>query len=632
MKPLDNEKVCIGGWRVDPSLDEISKDGKTVKLEPRAMRLLVCLADHAPQVVSVEQLLREAWKEVIVTPDSVYHVVAALRRVLGDDGKHCSYIATVPRRGYRLVAPVAPWVDAHGQNLTYPAVEAPTVTHSVAPTGSRFRRSRVVLSSVVALALGYIAVDQFWLSRPSRAEHSAAAAPTHVFDRSIAVLPFVDMSEKKDQEYFADGMAEEIIDLLSKVPDLHVPARTSSFYFKGKPEEVPTIARRLMVTHVLEGSVRKSGNHFRISTQLVRADTGYHVWSETFDRELDDVFEVQDEIASAVVNALKVSLVKNETLRATPTTNTEAYRLYLRARTVSGPATEVADELVIDYLQQAVTLDPNFAAAWAALAKALVEEFNWHRSRPYQEVRAKAYKAADEALRLDPKLSDGHLAMAITLARFDWDWNASEAEFKRALELDPGNTSAMVHRSYLALGFRHVDQALQLAQEAVSHDPLNSGNFYAVAAAQISAGRFPEAEAALRKALELNPTHTGLHAFLGDVLRARGEPTAALAEIERETDDLWRQIFVPFALEALGRKSDADKELANLEKKYAAQAPATIAEFYACRKDADRAIAWLDRAIRQHTFDRPWYRRPCFKKLEPDPRYKALLREMNRAV
>ncbi len=501
-------------------------------------------------------------------------------------------------------------------------------------TGQRLDRAIMV---VLVLGIAYLLVDKFWLSKHVAAVENetttsalATTPPAAVMnEKSIAVLPFTDMSEKKDQEYFSDGMAEEIIDLLSKVPDLHVPARTSSFYFKGKPEDIPTIARRLMVAHVLEGSVRKSGNHLRITAQLVRADTGYHVWSETFDRELDDVFKVQDEIAGAVVKALKVSLIEGETPRATPTTNTEAYTLYLQARTIAGRAAEVDSGAAVNYLQQAVTLDPNFAAAWAAIASILVDEFSWHRSRPYQEVRAEAHKAAEQALKLDPKLSDGHLAMAKILHRLDWDWNAAEAEYKRALELDPGNADAMRWKSYLALELHRVDQALQLAQRAVSHDPLNSWNFHAVAIPLSAIGRFREAEAVYRTALALNPTGAGLHAFLGDVLRARGEPAAALAETERETDDLWRQSFLPFALEALGRKSDADNELANLEKKYAAQAPASIAEFYACREDADRAIAWLDRAFRQRDFDPISNRGSCFKNLEPDPRYKALLRKRN---
>jgi TolB-like protein/Tfp pilus assembly protein PilF len=468
----------------------------------------------------------------------------------------------------------------------------------------------------------YLALDRFVLSRRT------APASAAIADKSIAVLPFADLSERHDQEYFSDGMAEEIIDLLSKIPDLRVPARTSSFYFKGKSDDIPTIARKLKVEHVLEGSVRKSGNHLRITAQLVRADTGYHVWSETFDRELDDVFKVQDEIAGAVVKALKVSLIEGATPRAAPTTNTEAYTLYLQARTIETRATEVDYLTAVKYLQQAVRLDPNFAGAWAEIASLLVDKFFWQRSRPYQEVRAEARKAADQALKLDPKLSNGHNAMG-RIFFMEWNWDGAEAEFKRALELDPGNAVAMRWKSHLARVNHQVDQALKLAQEAVSHDPLDSWNFFAVGAAQRAAGRYPEAEAAYRTALELNPTGAALHALLGDVLRAKGKPAAALEETERETDDLWRESFLPFALEALGRKSDADKALANFEEKYGEQHPFPIAAFYACRKDADRAFAWLDRSLGQHDVDPISSRGACFKNLESDPRYKAFLREMN---
>ncbi len=252
----DSFALRIGAWRVDPALDEISKDGSTVKLERRAMQLLLCLAEHAGQVVSVEQLLDKVWTGVVVTPDSVYHAVAALRRVLGDKTKEPTYIANVPRRGYRLVAPVVPWIDPPGtpiENARRPSVESASAIVALPGLGSPWRRFAVALSIALVVALGYV-VDKFWLSRHVASERpvatlipAAAPAQPAISEKSIAVLPFVDMSEKKDQEYLADGMAEEIIDLLVKVPNLHVPARTSSFYFKGKSEDIPTIARRLLV-------------------------------------------------------------------------------------------------------------------------------------------------------------------------------------------------------------------------------------------------------------------------------------------------------------------------------------------------------------------------------------------------
>jgi TolB-like protein len=521
----------------------------------------------------------------------------------------------------RLLSPEPSHSPSIAQGSGGPVSGAPSAVRVPPPTW--WSRPALLMLALVVITGGiYLALDRLLLSKRS------APASTAIADKSIAVLPFADLSERHDQEYFSDGMAEEIIDLLSKIPDLRVPARTSSFYFKGKSEDIPTIARRLMVEHVLEGSVRKSGKHLRITAQLVRADTGYHVWSETFDRELDDVFKVQDEIAGAVVKALKVSLIEGATPRATPTTNTEAYTLYLQARTIETRATEVDYSTAVKYLQQAVRLDPNFAGAWAEIASLLVDEFFWQRSRPYQEVRAGARKAADQALKLDPKLSNGHNAMG-RISFMEWNWDGAEAEFKKALELDPGNANAMRWRSHLARYHHQIDQALKLAQEAVSHDPLDSWNFFAVGAAQRAAGRYQEAETAYRTALELNPTGAALHALLGDVLLAKGEPAAALEETERETDDLWRESFLPFALEALGRKRDADKALANFEEKYSAQHPFPIAAFYACRKDADRAFAWLDRFLEQHDLEAQSSHGACFKNLQSDPRYKTLLREMN---
>jgi len=377
MRPPDAHAIRVGAWRVDPMLDEISKDGTNVKLEPRTMRLLVCLAENAGQVLSVEQLLDEVWKDVVVTPNSVYHAVAELRRVLGDDPKEPSYIANVLRRGYRLVAPVSSWVDAPA----VPEADSPatTSTETTAPpataaTGSAFLRSGIALIVALALLLAYLAADRFWLSKPVTAEHPATAATRAVADQSIAVLPFIDMSEKKDQEYFADGMAEEIIGLLSKVPDLHVPARTSSFYFKGKQTTIAEIAKALGVAHVLEGSVRKSGNTVRITAQLVRVDNGYQVWSETFDRQLDDIFKIQDEIAGDVVKSLKASLLEGEAPRTTPTTNTEAYTFYLQALSLSKRGNSADSLTAIEYLRQATRMDPQFALAWALSAQLHTDE------------------------------------------------------------------------------------------------------------------------------------------------------------------------------------------------------------------------------------------------------------------
>lgn len=273
----DRRVLRIGAWRVASALDEISRDGATVKLEPRAMRLLLCLADHAGQVVSVDQLLDAVWKDVVVTPDSVYQAVAGLRRALGDTSKEPAYIANVLRRGYRLVASVAPWDDAATASNPEPRPAEAPLSVTVIPSTTHLRVWLwAVLLIAAALAIGYPIARKLWPSKQATiADQETSAATVGVGLASVAVLPFVDMSDKKDQEYFADGLSEVLIDRLAMVPGLHVPARVSSFYFKGKQATVSDIGKALGVTHLLEGTVRKAGNSLRITAQLVRVDNGY---------------------------------------------------------------------------------------------------------------------------------------------------------------------------------------------------------------------------------------------------------------------------------------------------------------------------------------------------------------------
>ncbi|MGA3043934.1 MAG: winged helix-turn-helix domain-containing protein [Bryobacteraceae bacterium] len=266
----------IGAWCVNPASGQISRDGETARVEARTMRLLLCLAEHAGEVVSIDDLLNQAWPDVVVTPDSVYQAVASLRRLLGDDPKQPAYIATVPRLGYRMVAAVSPWADR-------PVAQS-------APTA--MRAAAAALCLVLAAA---------FLFHGKIASHSLP-------QKSIAVLPFLDLTEGMTQETFADGMTEELIDKLSKIPGLSVPGATSSFYFKGKQIAIADIARTLGVAYILDGSVRKSGARLRVAARLIRADNGYVIWTETYDRPLDDILMVQDDIAGEVTKALRASI------------------------------------------------------------------------------------------------------------------------------------------------------------------------------------------------------------------------------------------------------------------------------------------------------------------------------------
>ena len=569
MEQLDKSIFHLGDLRVDPMLDEIRKDGVSIKLEPRITRLLVCLVERAGQVVRVEELLDLVWKDVVVSPDSVYQAVASLRRTLGDDTKEPKYIANVKSRGYRVVAPVS---------------KAPP---SPVPEG----------------------LDE---STPA-----------------VAVLPFADISEHGDQQYFADGLSIELINLLTKVAGLHVPAKTSSFYFRDKSEDIPTIARRLSVTHILDGSVRRSGDQIRISVQLVRAESGFHVWSRTFDRQLDDIFKIQDEIGSAVISALKVSILGDTKLSARHDTKGEPYTLYLQARAMNQRRTGGDNARAIEYLNRALALDPHFAPAWAALSDVLLDNFLFFSDTPYQEVRRDAHAAAERALELDRSLPDAHLALARFLYTIDWNFAAAGFEVNQALEINPRNPQALRLASELASTRCLPDLALDFALKAIANDPLDSRGFTRMAAAEVGRRNFLQAVAALRKAVELNPTAAVVHYALASALVASGDANAALIEAELEPDEAFRHASLALALDALGRKVDADSELEMLQRKHASRSAYQVVEILARRGDLDQAFEWLDRAYRQR--DSGFIKimaDPLLGNLRADVRFRPILRKL----
>src|SRR5262245_57231032 len=292
----------VGAWRVDPTAGQISRRGETSRLEARTMLLLLCLAEHAGEVVSIDDLLDEVWSGVTVTPDSVYQAVASLRRLLGDDPREPAYIETVPRRGYRMVASVGPW-EEDGAIARTSAANRPRSAVGIGRPGGARGSSGFVWAAAAALVLAALIafVVRGRVAASHRSDSSAGGSQT---SKSVAVLPFLDLTQGMKNEEFADGMTEELIDKLSRVPGLRVPSPTSSFYFKNKQIPVADIAKNLGVAYVLDGSVRKSSTRLRIAARLIRADSGYVVWSETYDRPFDDLLTVQDDIAGEVTRAL----------------------------------------------------------------------------------------------------------------------------------------------------------------------------------------------------------------------------------------------------------------------------------------------------------------------------------------
>jgi adenylate cyclase len=511
-----------------------------------------------------------------------------------------------------------------------------TPISGAAPPSRRPGRLVIALCGVIALGLGYIAVDKIWLARHATPEQPAAASAPEtasvvpaISEKSVAVLPFTDMSEKKDQEYFSDGMTEEIIDLLVKVPDLHVPARTSSFYFKGKSEDIPTIARRLMVAHVLEGSVRTAGKTVRITAQLVRADNGYHLWSETYDRKVDDVFKVQDEIATAVVKALKVSLLAGSLPQAEKPENAAAHALYLQGTYFQERDTKEDLAKGVRFLEQAVQLAPAAAPYWAQLSRAYANESNY-ATVPWKTIHDRAQQAADKALALDPKLPQSHIARAKVAFYLDLDFPTAAAEIAKARELDPTNVDVAEWSAAIAAALGQTDEALRLSKQTAALDPLSTNAYNQLSWLCFGMGRFAEAEAAAREALNLTPNTEDAHLVIGlSMLERGGDPVGALAEVARDPDADGGELMRALINQKMGHSAEADQWFAGHESAGSRKDAYFAAVLHAVRGEPDKAFASLERAYIVHDSLLVGLKTDYYlKNIRPDPRFKALLRKL----
>ena len=493
---------------------------------------------------------------------------------------------------------------------------------SPAPPANRWK----ILVPVGAVAAVLVVAAAFWLGRGGR---GPAGTTTQATTPSIAVLPFVNMSSDKEQEYFSDGLSEELLNDLAKIPGLRVAARTSSFQFKGKTEDLRTVGEKLNVGNILEGSVRKQGQRVRITAQLIKAVDGFHLWSETYDREMSDIFAVQDEIARSVAGSLKVALLGGATGKPSDHgTNAEAYNAYLQGRYFFQRYSKENLEKAIGYYEQAIKLDPGYAPAWAGLAFARSNQAGAGYF-PLEEGYRKAREAAERALALDPNLAEAHAAMGWIKTVYDWDWAGADASYQRALALEPGNATVVRQAAVLAGTLGRFEEAMAQDRRSVELDPLRVATHYNLGRHAYYAGRLEEAAAAFKKVLELNPEDPGSHYFLGRVYLAQAHPQEALAEMERETEPIFRLQGLALAYHALGRKKESDAALAELIAKYHADAAYQIAEVYAFRGEADRAFEWLERAYAQRDGGLAGMKGdPLLKSLERDPRYAAFLKKM----
>ena len=464
----------------------------------------------------------------------------------------------------------------------------------------------------------------------SVASPSASIAPAAVTanDNSIAVLPFVNMSSDKEQDYFSDGLSEELLNLLAQVPQLRVIARTSSFSFKGKEVDVATIAKTLNVANVLEGSVRKSGDTLRITAQLIRASDSSHLWSQTYDRPLTDVFKVQDEIAAAVVSELKIKL-----LAAAPkakATDPQAYALYLRARESSRYDVKSIEQAIALY-KQALAIDQSYAPAWDGLADAYYNQIDFSVI-PTDQGLPLARDAINQALKNDPGYAPAYARAAMLAGALEGDLAAAAQYLEQGLALDPVNLDLIGSAVKITRRLGQLDQSIALAEYAAARDPVSVAGHENLANAYFLAGRLDEALDEFQKALALSPESGILREELGETLLLKGDAQAALAEFQQEPEDTWRLLGLSMAYQALGRKAESDASLDELIGKYAQTMSYPIAYALAYRGETDRAFEWLDKAVK--------YRDPALgliavhqmlNSLHSDPRWLHFLRKLGMA-
>ena len=598
--------------RIDPRAGEVSGPGGREQLDPKVMDALVVMAEHAGQVVSREQLHKRLWPSAIVTDDALTRCLYVLRGQLsraGGSDRYKAMLETLPKRGYRL-------------NGTVTAITPAADDGSPVRTRRRIPTSVIGMTAAVLVAI-FAGLYLAWF-------HDEAAPPATTASRdSIAVLPFIDMSEHKDQGYFSDGVTEEILNRLSQAKGLRVISRTSSFVFRNETLDVPEIAARLDVRYVLEGSVRKSGDRVRITAQLIDASTNAHVWSETIDRGIGDLFAIQDEIAHSVASALQVTLAGDAPHAGMPA-SAEAYERFLQGEFFYHRRATDDIERAVKYYLEAVDLEQHYARAWAALAGAYA----------LLEMRDQQGQAASKAVELDPGLAVARARMAQFYYQTRQRKKGDE-HWRAALALDPDDPLVMGYSASRAVSRGDIKEAVAMWRQLAARDPLSATSRGNLGAMLLADGQFDEAVSALRESLEVNPDNLDEQLKLISGLALLERYDEVEAAVARLPEGAMRDFGLALLYRVPGHRADADAAL----KRLAAQPfdargdGIQLAEVYAFRAMDEKALALLQEtrtALERRQPQEPdpvWNfieelrLSPFLRPLHTDPRWAALLTE-----
>ena len=619
----------FGAFILDAERGALRGPDGEIRLRRKSFLLLLYMVRNPGRLLSRDELFNAIWGHTAVTDDSLTQCLVEIRRALGDESRQV--VRTVPRRGYLFDEPVTPLAG----EVPTPAAPVRNLRWSVLAGAS------AVAGAIIVLVMAWWLLDSAGPQRanvPGAAPRDvpASAVPASaipvsdvpVVPNSIAVLPFVDMSADQDQEYFGDGIAEEILNLLTRVEGLKVIARTSSFSFKGRQADIKTIASWLGVEHVLEGSVRKSGNRVRVTAQLVSASDSAHLWSEAYERELTDIFAVQVEIATSVAEVLAARLRGDA---RTTTRDPRAFDHYLRGRFLFHRRGTGDLEWAQQHFHAATGFDPAYAPAWAALA-------GFHFIAATESADAGgdleiALSYVERALALDPKLPEAHLRAAAIYGLHD-DADRAAHHFEVATSLDPDNPLLLGNLAGGALARGDLDAAIQFNQRALARDPLSTVSRLNFASTLLAAGRLEEAHAQYLAALEINPVRSHeVEIGLARMAILEGHFAAAVNSLERLPASVERDGVLAIALVAAGRGEEAAALATSLAANGSYASAALLADYFAFQGEAETAWSWLELArerlaLESLASDRRWRQltlvSPFLRPLHGDPRWAAM--------
>jgi TolB-like protein/DNA-binding winged helix-turn-helix (wHTH) protein/cytochrome c-type biogenesis protein CcmH/NrfG len=645
----------FGDFRIDAAKRRLlRRDGSPVPLTPRVFDTLLYMVEHSGEVIERDRLLDAVWPDAVVEENNITQNISTLRRLLGEAPDSHRFIVTVPGRGYRFVAEVRAMDEKMGARSGLQTDEASQID-SQRPSGARLMATDkatlreppqsssllpqhprlLLILTLVVLALGFATLF-LWRSRTQNPTDARRGPVTlAIAEKSIAVLPFANLSGDPENTYFADGIKDEILARLSKIAALKVISRTSTEKYKNAPENLREIALQLGVAHILEGSVQKSGDMVRVTVQLINAQTDTHLWAETYDRKLTDMFQVETEVAKRIATALEATLTGSETraLNARPTVSVEAHEAYLKGRYFWNKRTVEGYRQAVEYLNRAVELDPGYAQAYAGLADAYLFLVSDNVKGPEL---AKGRAALQKALEIDETLAEAHASLGLNAVNFDWDWAKAEQEFRRAIELDPNYATAHQWYGEFLASLGRFDEGIRTIKRAQELDPLSLIINTDVAKVYLIARRYDEAIAQFKKALEMDPGFDVARGLLALTYSLNGQHEKAVDEFRKLKDFAENPMYVAwqgYVYGAAGRQDEAERianQLRELSRRMYVS-PMCFAMLYAGIGEKQETFAWFEKVFEERA---PWGAislkgSPLFDNFRSDPRFADLLRRAN---